>query len=219
MNATFNFHVSTVRHFFLCRAHFIPAVDTISYNSVDGTDAWNIISCTYCFAQKPVPNLPCKHCWVRSLVVCDLVNNRTCCYLWLASTNNAGPDGASLVEPAQNLADTTMRNPQLPWDVTWPYTALSQLNNSLSNNIGKRSSIDEQPSELVNPAVSYEAVKVPLGCMFGFVLLLNTTFINYLVSWCEPFRGTGRSVCILPFQKSLRRFELSQALLNTVTGP
>lgn len=101
MNTTLLFHVCTVHSdFFFRRTHFVSAVDTISDNSVDGADTRNIISWTRSFAQKPVPNLPGKHGRVRTLVVRDLVNHRTCCYLRLASTDYARPNGASLVESA-----------------------------------------------------------------------------------------------------------------------
>lgn len=154
---TLHLHINfgtSVCHLFFGRAYFVSTVDTISDNSVDGAYTGNIVSCAYSFVQKPVPNLPGKHGWVRTLVLGDLVNNGTCCYLRLTSSDYARPYGASLVESAQNLTDTTVGNPQLPGNVTWPDSALSKLNNSRSNNIGKRSSIDEQPSELVNPSMS-----------------------------------------------------------------
>ena len=133
MNTTLNFHVnfcSAVCELFFSRAHFVSAVDTISNNSVNGANTGNIIGCTNAFAQKPVPNLPSKHGGVCTLVIRDLVDDRTCCYLRLTSTDYARPDGTSFVESAQNLADTTVGNPQLPGNVTWPNSALSQLNNS-----------------------------------------------------------------------------------------
>ena len=135
MNTAFNFYISTVRDFVFCRAHFIAAVDTISNNSVNRADTGNIVSCAYTFAQKSIPNLPSEHSRICSLVVRDLIYDGTCCYLGLASTDNTRPNGASLVESAQNLAHTAVRNPQLSRYVTWPHSTLSQLNNSLSNNI------------------------------------------------------------------------------------
>lgn len=98
-----HFHINfgtSVCNLFFGRTHFVSTVNTISDNSVDGAHTGNIISCAYSLAQKPVPNLPGKHCWVRTLVVGDLVDDGTCCYLRLTSPDYAGPDGASLVESA-----------------------------------------------------------------------------------------------------------------------
>lgn len=146
--------------FRLSWAYFaVPAVDTIPNNPVDGAHTGNIVSCTNSFAEKPVSDLPSEHCWVRTLVFSNFINDGTCCYLRLASPDYSRLDGTGLVESAENLAHASVRNPQLTGNVTWPNSALSQLNNSRPNDIGKRSSIHEQASKLVYPAMSYEVVK------------------------------------------------------------
>lgn len=158
----FNFHgIGAAVHnvFRLSRADFtVPAVDTISDNPVYGAHTGNIVICTNSFAEKPVSNLPSEHCWIRTLIIRDFVDDGTCCYLRLASADYSRLDGSSLVEPAENLAHTTVRNSQLSRDVTWSNSALSQLNNSWSNNIGKRPSIHEQTSKLIHPAMPCEVV-------------------------------------------------------------
>lgn len=100
---TLHFHVNfgtSVSNLFFSRAHFVSTVDTISDNPVDGAHTGNIVSCAYSLAQKPVPNLPGKHSWVCTLVLSDLVDDGTCCYLRLTSSDYARPNGASLVESA-----------------------------------------------------------------------------------------------------------------------
>ena len=47
-----------------------------------------------------------------------------------------------------------MRDSELTADVTRPHSLVSQLNNPGSDNVWKRSAVDENPSELVDSAMT-----------------------------------------------------------------
>lgn len=197
------------------------AVNSISNNSVDRAYTWHIISWANTFAKEPVTNFPSEHCGIITLVLRDLVNHGTCCYLRFTAPYNSWLDGACLVETTQNLAYTAMGHSQLPRNVTWPYPALSQVDNSWSDNIWERPSIHEQTSKLVHTAVSCEVCKTALSLLLCACLAIKH-HINVLpcfVVWAIPEHPLIRVYFAFPkITQALRPFELTQALLNTVTG-
>jgi len=58
-------------------------------------------------------------------------------------------------EPAEYLADASMRDAELPGDVTRTYTVSRHLHDPLTNHIRQRASVDEHSSQLVDPSMTW----------------------------------------------------------------
>lgn len=105
--------------------------------------------------QQPVPDLPGKHGGVLPLVLGDLVHHFGGRHFGLGAPNHPGLDAARLVVPAQDLADTTMADPQLPGDVTGPHPLVRQLHYPLPHHVREGPPVHEHPSELVHSPVPW----------------------------------------------------------------
>ena len=60
----------------------------VSNYSIYRTDTWNIFLIANIFAEQSVPNLPCKHCWIRSFIIADFCDHWGRSDFWFWSTND-----------------------------------------------------------------------------------------------------------------------------------
>ena len=77
-------------------------------------------------------------------------------YLRFVSSDRAGLDGASLVEPGQDLGDAAVRDEELPGDVARPDPHESQLHDTSPNIVRERSTIDEDSPQLVHSCLTLQ---------------------------------------------------------------
>ena len=70
---------------------------------VDGADGGDIVLRANSLSQEPVPDLPCKHCWVVLLVLGDGVNHVRGGYLRLGAPNHTGLEVPRLVKSGKKL--------------------------------------------------------------------------------------------------------------------
>ena len=52
--------------------------------------------------------------------------------------------------PAKDFGDTSMGDPELSGDVAWSDPLVCHVHNPLTDNVGERTSIDKDPSKLVD---------------------------------------------------------------------
>lgn len=75
-------------------------------------------------------------------------------HLWLAASDGSRPDGACLLVPAQDFGHAAVGHAQLAGDDARTDTVMGHLNDFMSNMVGERSAVYEDPTELVNPTLS-----------------------------------------------------------------
>ena len=74
------------------------------------------------------------------------------------STNYDFQDPCPNFVPVQNLRHTSMADPELPADHTWPDTRRGHLDNLQPDVVGQGPAVDEDPAQLVDPALTLERV-------------------------------------------------------------
>lgn len=75
-------------------------------------------------------------------------------YLGFAATDGPGSDGARLLVPAQDFGHAAVGDPELSGDDTRPNAVVGHLHDFMSDMIGQRSAVYENPSELVHSALT-----------------------------------------------------------------
>lgn len=86
---------------YLIRLHLI-----LYFLPVNGGDAGNSVVVADALCQQPVSDLPRKHGWVLSLVVCDFFHDLWCGDFRFRPANNSWFDAAGLVISAKNIGST-----------------------------------------------------------------------------------------------------------------
>lgn len=110
--------------------------DLVAQDPAYRADGGQIEFVAHAVGQQSVPNLPSENAWVPLLVSPDVLDYGRGGDSWLTAANSAGQNGARLVIAGQNLAHATMRDPQLPADITRPDSKLCQLYNPETDGVG-----------------------------------------------------------------------------------
>lgn len=100
------------------------AANLVSQDATNGAHRRHVVLVTDTISQEPVANLPGKDARVPLLVVPNVLHYVGGGDSGFAAPNSPGKDGAGLVIARQDLAHATMRDPQLPTDVTGSDTQL-----------------------------------------------------------------------------------------------
>lgn len=77
-----------------------------------------------------------------------------CTHPGLAAPDGPGPDGARLLVPAEDFGNAAVGDPQLPGDHAGPDAVVSHLHDLMADVVGQWAPVDENPSELVHPALA-----------------------------------------------------------------
>lgn len=77
-----------------------------------------------------------------------------CTHPGLAASDGPGPDGARLLVPAEDFGDAAVGDAQLPRYHAGPDAVVSHLHDFVADVVGQRTPVDENPSELVHPALA-----------------------------------------------------------------
>jgi len=75
-----------------------------------------------------------------------------------------------------------VRDPELPGDVAGPDPVVSELDDPLPDDVGKRSAVDEDAAELIDAAVTCDGLDSNRGCEVGLPLCLHTTLKTFIQS-------------------------------------
>lgn len=75
-------------------------------------------------------------------------------HLGFAASDRPGPDGARLLVPTEDLGHAAVGDPQLARDDARPDAVVGHLYDLVSDVVGQRPAVDEDPTELVHPALA-----------------------------------------------------------------
>ena len=117
--------------------------DFVSQYPRDAAHRWHVVFIAYAIRQQTIPDLPREDTRILQLQLFDILH-----HFWGGDTGFTATDrtrqyAACLVVPGQNLADTTMADPQLPRDVARPDAQLCKFHYSQSNCVWQGSTIHE----------------------------------------------------------------------------
>lgn len=88
----------------------------------------------------------------------DVLDDFGCGDTGFAAADGSGQDGTGLVVAGQDLRDTAVRDAQLATDVTGSDSELGHFDDADTDVIWKRTTVDEDSSELVHFAVSMTGI-------------------------------------------------------------
>ena len=129
-------------------------VNVFHFSPVNAGHTRHVLLTADSLRKQPVPNLPGEHCGVLLLEVGDCVYHMGGGYLRLASTDDPCLEVARLVEPTQYLGDATMRDPELPGDVTRSDPLMGKLYNPLTNHVWERTTVHKHPAKLIHASMT-----------------------------------------------------------------
>lgn len=72
----------------------------------------------------------------------------------LAAADGPGPDGSRLLVATEDFGDAAVGDAELPGDHAGPDAVVSHLHDLVADVVGQRAPVDENPSELVHPALA-----------------------------------------------------------------
>lgn len=75
------------------------------------------------------------------------------------STNNTSWENSRTGLPGQYFADTAVTDPQAAGDLTGAHAASGELHDALPHHMWQRTTVNENPAELVYPAVPWSPEK------------------------------------------------------------
>lgn len=72
----------------------------------------------------------------------------------LAAADSPGPDGSRFLVAAENFGNAAVGDAELPGDHAGPDAVVRHLHDLVADVVGQRAPVDENPSELVHPALA-----------------------------------------------------------------
>lgn len=139
--------------------------------------------------KQSVPDLPGENPRVLQLQLLDVLDHLRGCHPGLTAADRTRQYAARLVVPGQDLADTTMTDPQLPRDVARPDAQLCELHYSQSDSVRQGPPVHEHTPQLVHLAVLLLLLVV---LRLLLLLLLVATQIGRVALCFEKRRKNSR---------------------------
>lgn len=106
------------------------------------------------YLDEPVSDLPRKHAGIVLFIVVDLFLDVRRGYLRLGPADDAGPDGAGLLVPVEDLGDAAVGHAELPRDHAGAHARRRHLHDLEADVVGQRPPVDEHAAQLVHAALS-----------------------------------------------------------------
>ena len=132
-------------------------VNVFNFSPVNAGHTRHVLLTADSLRKQPVPNLPSEHCGVLLLVLADSVHHMGGGHLWLAPPYHPRLEVARLVISGKDLGDATMRDPELPGDVTRSDPLMGKLYNPLTNHVWERTTVHKHPAKLVHASMTCNA--------------------------------------------------------------
>lgn len=152
-----------------CSADLVPQYPR------DAADRWDVVLVADAVREQAVPDLPGEDPGVLELQLLDVLHHLRGGHPGLTAADRARQYAACLVVPGQDLADTTMADPQLPRDVARPDAQLCELHYSQPDRVRQRSTVHEHTAQLVHLAVLLLLLLL-VGLLLLLLLLICTEF-------------------------------------------
>ena len=118
---------------------------------------WYILLAADPLSEESVSDLPGEHRRVLLLVLADSVHHMWGGHLRLAPPDHPRLEVARLIISGKDLGDATMRDPELPGDVTRSDPLMGKLYNPLTNHVGERTTVHKHPAKLVHASMTCNA--------------------------------------------------------------
>ena len=132
-------------------------VNVFRFSPVNAGHTRHVLLTADAFRKQPVSNLPSEHCGVLLLVLADRLHHMRGGHLRLAPPDHPRLEVARLIISGKDLGDATMRDPELPGDVTRSDPLMGKLYNPLTNHIGERTTVHKHTAKLVHASMTCNA--------------------------------------------------------------
>lgn len=151
------------------------------------TYGWDGLFVAHLLRQEPVSYLPGKNRGAFPLILCHSDHHVIRGHPRLTATYSPRSDGACLVVSRENLGDAAVGDLQDPGDVAGTGAAVGKLDDPLARRVREGAAVDENPSELVDAAVTCQSKQSHRLCKSKFLLTLG------IVSWLHTHSASSRS--------------------------